>query len=692
MEHNLYFNIVPFRWSSKPKTMYFHPNADLYEGFKLHKTLFPKEIKSVLKNITSETEYIACSYGYPKEDFVALEIDFQNDNQDLIKRYYIRQIAYYFKKINPQIHHFNFINGLDVWLLTDQESSKQFDIYDKFSLAINIAEITKNPELLISYEGQSKVYKESVETLKNKIEPRLFTKVLYENKLFTYEKVQQFPDRDLNKIFPVLNNEIRQQYNIFTRTNPLENKYNKYEKAVSYFYETFLNNDDFKKYIPLFDEGFLKVPEYKIARTSYGCNQLSFGKIDINQRGKHTVTHQGLAEFGPFSSATQKNIQIFIIFHESEFEKAKFLTQYFQKEISLKNEVYGKMQISMHIKEKFSIKFKDRKNPLPEINDALTNRIFDTDNINYFAIYISPINKFTNDQIQKEVYYKIKERLLKKNIASQVIDSAHQLKKDTPYLVYTLNNIAVAALAKLGGIPWRLETELKEELVIGVGAFKQISTNTNYIASAFCYQNNGNFQGFEYFREKQTKQLAGSIIKAIKDFRMVHPNLTRLIIHFYKLMNQKELEPIQLALEELKLEIPVFIVTINKTASSDIVIFDRDWAELMPLSGTYVNVNKNTFLLCNNTRYSGEVHNRGDGFPFPIKLKFACTDEEELQNPTTIKELIEQVYQFSRLYYKSVRQQNLPVTIKYPEMVAQIAPHFENDDIPENVKKQLWFL
>ncbi|MDR1582145.1 MAG: hypothetical protein LBS55_02620 [Prevotellaceae bacterium] len=32
-----------------------------------------------------------------------------------------------------------------------------------------------------------------------------------------------------------------------------------------------------------------------------------------------------------------------------------------------------------------------------------------------------------------------------------------------------------------------------------------------------------------------------------------------------------------------------------------------------------------------------------------------------------------QVYQFSCIYWKLVRQQNLPVTIKYPEMVAPIA-------------------
>ena len=54
--------------------------------------------------------------------------------------------------------------------------------------------------------------------------------------------------------------------------------------------------------------------------------------------------------------------------------------------------------------------------------------------------------------------------------------------------------------------------------------------------------------------------------------------------------------------------------------------------------------------------------------------------------------VIDQVYQFSRMYWKSVRQQNLPVTIKYPEMVAQIAPHFDGDDIPEFGKDNLWFL
>jgi len=54
--------------------------------------------------------------------------------------------------------------------------------------------------------------------------------------------------------------------------------------------------------------------------------------------------------------------------------------------------------------------------------------------------------------------------------------------------------------------------------------------------------------------------------------------------------------------------------------------------------------------------------------------------------------LIDQVYQFSRMYWTSVTQQNLPVTVKYPEMVAEKYPHFETNNIPDFGKENLWFL
>jgi hypothetical protein len=288
------------------------------------------------------------------------------------------------------------------------------------------------------------------------------------------------------------------------------------------------------------------------------------------------------------------------------------------------------------------------------------------------------------------VYYKLKELLLKKGVSSQVIDPEKVITNDKYH--FSLPNIAIAILAKLNGTPWRLDTKLRNELIVGVGAFKHSEVDVQYIGSAFSFSNTGKFNRFECFQKDQTKELAGSILRAVKDYVNINTGIRRLVIHFYKDMSKEEVEPIENGLRELELNIPVFIVSINKTESSDIVAFDLNWKDLMPISGTFIKLGYNRFLLFNNTRYSETEFNYNDGFSFPIKLKINCSKPELVDDYKTVKELIDQVYQFSRMYWKSVRQQNLPVTIKYPEMVAEMLPYFEGNEIPDYGKDNLWFL
>ncbi len=54
-----------------------------------------------------------------------------------------------------------------------------------------------------------------------------------------------------------------------------------------------------------------------------------------------------------------------------------------------------------------------------------------------------------------------------------------------------------------------------------------------------------------------------------------------------------------------------------------------------------------------------------------------------------IEFLIDQVYQFSKMYWKSFHQQNLPVTIKCPEMFAKIFSHLAGHKIPDFGKDNL---
>ena len=80
-----------------------------------------------------------------------------------------------------------------------------------------------------------------------------------------------------------------------------------------------------------------------------------------------------------------------------------------------------------------------------------------------------------------------------------------------------------------------------------------------------------------------------------------------------------------------------------------------------------------------------------DGFPFPVKLTITCPNHPETLDESVVNQLIDQVYQFSRIYWKSIKQQGLPVTIKYPEMIAEIMPHFDNPTAYSD-QRSLWFL
>ena len=79
---------------------------------------------------------------------------------------------------------------------------------------------------------------------------------------------------------------------------------------------------------------------------------------------------------------------------------------------------------------------------------------------------------------------------------------------------------------------------------------------------------------------------------------------------------------------------------------------------------------------------------------FPIRIRLSKIEQNEIVDLDMgeVKALLNQVYKFSRIYWKSVKQKNLPITIKYPEMVAEIVPHFTSAELPSFGKNNLWFL
>ena len=748
IQENLFLNTLAFEFPKAPVTFYF--STEDREDLPLTKLksslLFPSNIRDIFPHIANN-DALFTSFDRELDGLQPLKIDFNlPENYNLVKRFYNRQLNHFLNCCGLIVEPNRITKDNQVWKLNNTGNKrKDCNQYDRFTLKVDFDHFNKRPQIVLSFDRPSLIYKNSVATLlaptdadpftpseKPQATAGLVNRVIYEQKRvtedgreFTNYKIDRFKflsekikDFDSNFAFPIMNpklatfigfdyetEEEQESNNSQYAGFEIKKRYNKYYDKINFFYKRYLDNDNFRALFPISKDGFSWVNKLQLGHTKSESKNLVFGKNATNFNPQMGVNN------GPYENAQGSNIQLIYIFPKDDIQPARDLLTFFQK--GYKTYFAGlKKYIGKDFVEapsELHIQFQDKNNPIPEVENFLYNASQSQkikSDVKYCAVYLTPISKYATDKEARKIYYKVKELLLKYKIVSQCIEIDKMQKildddkgvdwqgKPKQNFVYTLQNMAIAINAKLGGTPWRISTPKQEELIIGVGAFKNLDTNTQYIGSAFSFDNTGAFNSFEYFQKDELKELAGSIKNAIINFSSISGKPERLIIHYYKEMSLiKEYPHIEKMLQELDLEIPVYIVTINKTESESIVLFDGKNPDLMPYSGRFIYLGNKTYLLCNNTRYENCVFRKLDGFPFPVKIKIECpTNLTQDIDTQTINKLIDQVYQFSRIYWKSVKQQNLPVTIKYPEMIAQMMPYFNNTSIDTINTKNLWFL
>lgn len=680
-----------------------HPEEKKEFGFKLIKEEgysplrrgeFPKELWAKHQEELAEIKNLYCNFKTTENCKYTTKVDFTK-SIFFAKHYYHYRIAEYFRDVANVVHP-NFINAATIWFESESESTTIFKLYYKFTLSVRLATVTKQPELIVSFDGKSKVLKKSLmQLVSDDIATENLNWLVRNGVLVNYEDFTDEDNNFLDEYYPVLNYDLADALK-FAPNPPKKNddKYANYLKNINELLSIYLNTDEFKQVIP--HSGTWHSID-SVSLTSEGTNLLKFGL------GTHTAPYEGLKAFKPCVPAPTGHYRFFFICHESDKETANLFHKYSKKEKGFINFAEF-LSLPVTYDENLHIIFSNIDNPITEIQEKLSNTSL-VPNTNYLAVYISPYSKYEPDPVKRNFYYKIKQLLLQYNISSQVIYNERINSSD---FKWSVSNIAVAILAKLGGIPWRLDREVNNELIVGIGAFKTKKYNTRYIGSTFCFANDGHFKGFNVLPADNHRLLAGAIREAVEEYRNQHQDTERLIIHFYKRMSNREIVPIIKQLKSIDKDIPIVIVTVNKTESSDLVLFDNEYELKMPYSGTYIPIGMNSYILCNNTRYRPtltdehtdeerdaekiQLAKQLKSFPLPVKLHLQSTDESIIKDPEEVRKLIDQVYQFSRMYWKSVSQQSIPVTTKYPEMVAEIYPHFEGGKLYDFGKKNLWFL
>ena len=683
MHQNLLLNIIPFTPPIKQKTFPFYKERkEGYAAIYIDTELIGLLDGKMTKLEQADTFWLYTDFKEPQEGAMLLDIDLTL-HIELAKHYYRHIIFEYFKNGIAHIMHRNYIKEVEVLFLNEQFSSDEYNVYKQYTLKVQHQKATTGFELVVSHDRNTKVYKKSLAQLVG--EPTDNYKWM--NCDGVLHKWQYLPNEcklNLDKVYPIINNKMMPGGSITKDTTNPGNRYQKYYKTLSKFYNDYLDNDDFRSVIPLDKNGFITIDQNEVKQIRGDSNKLQFGK-GIGLEPKTDLKRLGPAKPVP----APNNVKFFFIYQENDKSlcneiKGHFLNGY---------KGHPNMQAFIHqpfsFDDDLNICLKKFDYPIENIWVNIKNRIQEP-NTKYFALYISPVSKFDEDYEKRRIYYRIKEMLLTNQYHSQVIFKENVLSSSFNYF---LPNIQIAILAKLGGVPWRLNREPNKELIVGIGAFYCSTKKTKFVGSASCFNNEGEIKGFTCFGSGDTISLAGSIREAVEKFIEQNNQPSRLIIHFYKVISKREMKPILDTLyNKLKLSIPVIIVTINKTANKEIIAFDAAYNQLMPYSGTYLKVGKREYLLFNNTRYHEHSVPTAKEYHFPVKIKFTSTHLQLLEDQNLIDLLLDQVYQFSRMYWKSVSQQNLPVTIKYPEMVAEIYPYFKYDQLPPFGEETLWFL
>lgn len=573
----------------------------------------------------------------------------------------------------------NFIGTPQVWM--PKGKNGDWEVFDRFSLKMENHFNYPDFHITLSYENESSVH---LQEFKNSgISAELVTEFILGNKVLRRQENTAVPDDSRVK----LNKGIERNFisrGIVKKRNPFRNIYKEYYDAINTFANDQLRGKTFGNFVKAFDTGFHEISPKKLLRIPSESNLLEFGG-----NIKNFKTIDGLKQGGPYRKPPIENVKVIFIFRALDRDYANKLYLYLKK--GYRNfpglESFAQIKFSLEKENSIALQSSTTSEMVSEISEKLNGL---TDMSEYLAFFITPTTKEEDRDNDDPLYPEIKRVLLEHGVTSQFIER-HKL--DDHNYNFFLTNIGLATIAKLRGIPWRLPFQEVEDLVIGFGAYRPKKTDTVYIGNAVCFKNDGTFEEFHTFPADQLKNIGLAFKSYIEGFVRAHGSCRRIIIHYFKAVGKTEKTQIKSVLERLDLNIPYFFVTVTET-DNDLIFFDESYDGKMPISGSILRLSKNTFLLCNNTRYSESTATKIEGYPLPIKVRIDAYDDSLLNNREIMQELTEQVYQFSRLYWKSVRQKSLPVTIEYSKILAKLTSNFPDSRLPNTqiTRNTLWFL
>lgn len=671
------YNLLPVELPQTKLTVCF-TSEELKNGHRIPLYFLPTDHH---KHFTQDG--IKAPYIYTNFEKIAGGVNIEIDLKDhpSVTRAYLTYLIRNHISAFAEITRPNFLRDTQFWFPDPSQEGTKYIVYRKFTVRVQMYQQSTQPELLISYDGQTKVLRKSCQEFERDHSLNDWNRVVYNKRVYPYCKLPEDAKYHPGKVYPVVNLPIALRTGIPIQNAPDKAVHQKYQRQIEDFYQKYIDTDSFKELIP--HQGkFKSIPSADQFKLTLQDNLLTFGQ---NETGKDII--RGLKEWGPAKLPPANRYEYFYIYAEQDKEFVRKIHKLIKSDSDSNNGLKKFLRTPYSMNKAMNIAFGPYKDPLQYLTDRIRQLELNPGK-GYFAIFVSPWSEWEQDQKRWIVYFRLKEALLRRNIMLQVFDR-NKLVNGNIHLF--MPNVAAALTAKLGGVPWRLNKTGQDELIIGFGAFRSKKLKIRYVGASFCFTGDGTFRKFDCFRADSTYAIAGSVVEAVIRYREEKKDIRRVVIHFYKKLSKKEMKPIEDALKGMALNMPVIIVTVNKSSSKDIIAIMQDDTCGMPIAGSYFRFATDRYLLYVNDRFTTEDQNPPN-MPLPIKISLSSNNGQLHAEPTVVAEMMQQVYDFCFLHWRSVRRSKLPVTVTYPEMLAKIYPWFADEVLPESTQDKLWML
>ena len=660
----------------KKLTVYF--TVEQKEGFQRFSLQYLPEQCREQFHLSDPTQPYLYTNFEASEDGKPIEVDL-NEYPGIARAYFTKKIRDYLSPLS-YLTQSNFLNDSTFWFLVRDNGA--YASFEKYTLKVVHRFRSKSFLLNITYSGMSHILTTSLEAIAagGGFDTRQLGKVVFAKKIYTFKKRPEQAKQEPAKVFPVSNRDLEKYFQLDIPYVPNKNKYSSNISKIEAFFQQHLNTDAFKAVIPL-NNNWEKLPSSQVCRIGNPGLQFQFG---ASRCDKDLLT--GLRKYGPYIPVPEP-VAVFFIYHQQDEATMKTL----KSAMDGSNGNHDFMNIlskTLHFDDTLDIVFTDRENPLTGTTERIQQLTLTHDR-SYLAIYLSPYGRFSTTEEEHAVYFKLKMHLIRRNIAMQAVE-VQKVKLSGQRLNFWIPNIAIAAVAKLGGTPWRPGNELRDELVVGFGLYESRKYGRKYVGSSVCFKNDGTFIDFNYFPSDEPWEMAASIEKALTGYLKEHHEVSRLVIHYYKDISSRDLQPIEDKLNKFRANIPVVVIRINKSDSNTFLVKDSGSPHMVLQAGSYVQIHNNEYLLYVNDRFSHDSVCKSS--PMPIRLGIRCTQTELLQNKETIKDLMQQLYDFCFLHWRSLTQHKNPVTTSYPRMLAGQASWFDDEILSPEMRRRPFFL